>query len=128
MVQKIVLTGAPSSGKTSVATQLEIQGYNVIHETAEDYIRLLQAKGIKQPWTTRNFQRNIFKLQKQRENNHKKKYLWEGKHIPFSPSPNCHAYSSAPCGNSFRLFIWRFKDLLPMFITTVSLSCSFGLS
>jgi predicted ATPase len=40
-----VITGAPSSGKTTLIKQLEEKGYCVVHEVARDYIDKEIAKG-----------------------------------------------------------------------------------
>ncbi|MFA6383296.1 MAG: ATP-binding protein [Parcubacteria group bacterium] len=40
-----VITGAPSSGKTTLIKQLEEKGYYVIHEVAREYIDKEMAKG-----------------------------------------------------------------------------------
>jgi len=67
MVKKYVLTGGPGSGKSSILLGLEQQGEYVIREAAEDYIRLRQAQGQKEPWTEQDFQDKILELQLQRE-------------------------------------------------------------
>jgi predicted ATPase len=41
----IVITGAPCSGKSSVISSLEAQGYRVVHETARAYIDELLTSG-----------------------------------------------------------------------------------
>lgn len=44
-MEKIVLSGAPGSGKTSVITELEHRGYRVEHEVIRDYTaKLLEEK------------------------------------------------------------------------------------
>ena len=65
--KKYVLTGGPSSGKSSMIIALEMEGDYIIKETAEDYIKLRQAQGIQRPWTESDFQDKILKLQLQRE-------------------------------------------------------------
>ncbi len=67
MVKRYVLTGGPSSGKTSIIIALEMQGFPVIREAAEDYILLENAKGNEKPWEDKDFQHNILRIQKQRE-------------------------------------------------------------
>lgn len=65
--KKYVLTGGPSSGKTSIILALEQRGEYIVREAAEDYIRIRQAQGQPAPWTELDFQEGILKLQVQRE-------------------------------------------------------------
>ena len=68
-MKKYVLTGAPSSGKSSIILSLEYEKKQpVIREAAEDVIKLYQAKGITEPWKLNDFQDKILELQLQREN------------------------------------------------------------
>lgn len=67
MAAKYVLTGGPGVGKSSIILALEQKGYTVVREAAEDWIKLQQAKGIKEPWFKPDFQDQILKLQKARE-------------------------------------------------------------
>jgi len=67
MRKTYVLTGGPGVGKSSIILALEQKGYTVVREAAEDWIKLQQAKGIKQPWLEPDFQDQILKLQKARE-------------------------------------------------------------
>lgn len=66
-MKKYVFTGGPGSGKSSILIALELKGYNVIREAAEDYIRHQQALGIREPWLEEDFQEKIFWLQHARE-------------------------------------------------------------
>ncbi|MBW2998036.1 AAA family ATPase, partial [Candidatus Woesearchaeota archaeon] len=67
MVERYVLTGGPSSGKSCAAVGLELMGECVIPECAESVIRYLKAKGIDEPWKNYdNFQKDIFDLQMKR--------------------------------------------------------------
>lgn len=66
-MEKIVLTGGPGSGKSSIILALEMMGEYVVREAAEDYIRMKQAMGIKEPWTEEDFQMGILELQLSRE-------------------------------------------------------------
>ena len=67
-MKKYILTGAPGCGKSSIAQRLDIRyGEHVIREAAEDYIRMRQAEGQKQPWTDSDFQQKILELQIQRD-------------------------------------------------------------
>ena len=70
MIKKYLLTGGPSSGKTSILLELELRGEKVIRECAEDYIRVMQAKGVMKPWENLDFQDNLLKIQIRRENNY----------------------------------------------------------
>lgn len=66
--KKYVFTGAPSSGKSSIILALEHDFCEiVIRESAEDLIRLYQARGIKKPWELSEFNDKILELQLQRE-------------------------------------------------------------
>ena len=67
-MKKYVLTGAPSSGKSSILLALEKEfNYLIIREAAEDLIKFYQANGIKEPWLLEEFQDELLKLQLQRE-------------------------------------------------------------
>jgi predicted ATPase len=66
-MKKIVLTGGPGSGKSSIILGLEERGEIVIREAAEDFIRLRQSQGLVEPWLEPGFQEGILKLQLQRE-------------------------------------------------------------
>jgi predicted ATPase len=46
--RKIVITGGPGTGKTSVIEALETQGYMCLHEVSREIIREAQKKGIDQ--------------------------------------------------------------------------------
>lgn len=63
LVKKIVLTGGPGTGKSSLILALERSGEYVIREAAEDTIRLLQAQGHSEPWTLPEFQEKLVELQ-----------------------------------------------------------------
>src|SRR5262249_51530526 len=62
-----VLTGAPSSGKTSILTELEKRGEQVIPEAATDWILRKIRSGISEPWKEESFTFDILKLQLERE-------------------------------------------------------------
>lgn len=49
MVKKYVITGGPGTGKSSIILALEKKGEHIVHEAAEDFIKLQQARGIKEP-------------------------------------------------------------------------------
>ena len=66
----IVITGAPSSGKTSVLMELAARGYHVEHEVARNYITDLLTKGKKLEDIRGNegvLQRDILQLKLGRE-------------------------------------------------------------
>lgn len=68
MIEKIALTGAPGSGKSSTIRILEYDyGERVIGEAAEDMIKTLRKKGYEKPWELPYFQDSVLKLQLQRE-------------------------------------------------------------
>ncbi len=50
--KKIVLSGGPSSGKTTLINELEKLGKHCFHEVSRDLIREAQKKGITQPFLT----------------------------------------------------------------------------
>lgn len=67
-MKKYILTGGPGTGKSSIIRALELyHKEQVIDEAAEDYIRLRQAQGVKEPWLEKDFQEGILKLQILRE-------------------------------------------------------------
>ena len=67
MTQKILLTGGPGTGKSSIILALESQGEYTIREAAEDVIKLRQSQGHPEPWMDSSFQKGILELQIQRE-------------------------------------------------------------
>jgi predicted ATPase len=67
MAKKYLITGGPCAGKTSLLLALDLQGEEIIRETAEDFIRLQQARGIKEPYKSPDFQDNLLNLQISRE-------------------------------------------------------------
>lgn len=68
MIEKIALTGAPGSGKSSILLELETAyGERIIREAAEDIIKLMKAKGDKEPWKKTCFQDYILAKQMCRE-------------------------------------------------------------
>ena len=52
MSKKIVITGGPSSGKTTLISYLENKGYQCIHEISRDIIIEAQKQGIEQLFLT----------------------------------------------------------------------------
>lgn len=68
-MQKYVLTGGPSSGKSSILLGLEHYfSENIIKESAEDMIKLYKLKGFYDPQSHPDFQDDVLKLQIKREN------------------------------------------------------------
>ncbi len=67
-MKRYILTGAPSSGKSTLIHELENKNYFVIHESATDIMQNEQAKGALAPWNNIDvFISNIVDLQKIRE-------------------------------------------------------------
>ena len=65
--KKIILTGTPSSGKTSIINCLKKKGYVVIQEAATFIIKKEQRLGNQEPWKNSDFINKIVSLQKRRE-------------------------------------------------------------
>lgn len=65
--RKIILTGGPGSGKSSLILSLEQRGESTVREAAEDVINYQKALGNEEPWNDENFQKAVYELQKQRE-------------------------------------------------------------
>lgn len=66
-MKRMILTGAPGSGKTAIVRLLEVSGYAVIEEAASDVIALEQARGVQEPWNDAAFVDAIVHLQRQRQ-------------------------------------------------------------
>src|ERR1700678_3277797 len=66
-MRKLILTGAPGSGKTAIIRQLELDGFNVVEEAATDIIALEQARGVAEPWKRPSFIDTIAELQRRRQ-------------------------------------------------------------
>lgn len=62
-----ILTGGPSTGKTSLLEELKKRGHAVKAEAATDYIRQRIEAGVKEPWLEPDFQLNISLLHASRE-------------------------------------------------------------
>ncbi len=58
---KIVITGGPCSGKTTLIRYLERQGYKVLHEVPRQIIREYKQKGIDHSQKRNEFQFNVLK-------------------------------------------------------------------
>ena len=67
-MSKLILTGAPGAGKTSLLLALESRGFAVVREAATDVIALDQARGVDEPWLDARFIDQIVRLQVRREN------------------------------------------------------------
>ncbi len=67
MSKRYVLTGAPGSGKTSVALGLRRRGYAVVDEAVTDLIADAQAAGVDEPWQKGTFLDDIVTLQRRRQ-------------------------------------------------------------
>lgn len=66
-MKRLVLTGAPGSGKTAIIRQLELDGFSVVEEAATDIIAGCQARGIAEPWKHSSFLDEIATLQRDRQ-------------------------------------------------------------
>ena len=64
-MRRIILTGAPGSGKTAIIRQLELDGFSVVEEAATDIIAASQARGIVEPWKHPAFIDEIAALQRE---------------------------------------------------------------
>lgn len=62
-----VITGGPSSGKTTIIKELEERGESVIREAAADCILKGINAGIREPWKEQDFALDILNLQLERE-------------------------------------------------------------
>ncbi len=67
MTKRYVLTGAPGSGKTSVAAGLRHRGYAVVDEAVTDLIAAAQAGGVDEPWLDPTFLDDIVAEQRRRQ-------------------------------------------------------------
>jgi len=68
MLKRYVLTGAPGTGKTTLAHALRQRGHSVVDEAATDVITTQRAQGVDQPWQRPDFLEAITRLQRQRQN------------------------------------------------------------
>jgi predicted ATPase len=66
-IRRYVLTGAPGTGKTTIARLLEARGYAVIGEAATDVIIRRQAEGWDEPWRDPEFIDLITAVQRERQ-------------------------------------------------------------
>lgn len=66
-MQRYVLTGAPGSGKTTIAMSLRVRGWPVVPEAATDVITHRQMAGITEPWHNPGFIDSIVALQRARQ-------------------------------------------------------------
>ncbi len=67
MLRRVVLTGAPGSGKTALLHALRQRGHVVVEEAATDVIAAQQARGIDEPWQGDDFADLIVTLQRERQ-------------------------------------------------------------
>ncbi len=63
-MDRIILTGAPGSGKTAILTELCGRGHQVVTEAATDVIAAQQALGDPEPWLDPLFTEKIAELQR----------------------------------------------------------------
>lgn len=66
-MKRYILTGTPSSGKTSILHALKSEGYSAVEEAATDVIALEHRRGNLAPWMQDDFVDKIVQLQKQRQ-------------------------------------------------------------
>jgi predicted ATPase len=66
-MRRFILTGAPGSGKTSIAAVLRDRGYPVVDEAATDVIAAEQASGVEEPWLDPLFIDKIIEMQRARQ-------------------------------------------------------------
>lgn len=66
-MKRLILTGAPGSGKTAILRQLELDGFSVVEEAATDIIAAAQNRGIAEPWKVPSFIDDIVHLQRARQ-------------------------------------------------------------
>jgi len=66
MAKRYILTGAPGSGKTSIALGLRRRGYAVVDEAVTDLIAAGQAAGVDEPWLGGAFIEDVVALQRRR--------------------------------------------------------------
>ncbi|KYK26722.1 hypothetical protein AYK26_07225 [Euryarchaeota archaeon SM23-78] len=69
-MKKYVITGGPSSGKSTLLRALEKKGFAVIEESAKEVIFLEKQRGVNEPWleeTFVDFQTKIVELQLKKE-------------------------------------------------------------
>ncbi|WP_035748581.1 AAA family ATPase [Glycomyces sp. NRRL B-16210] len=66
-MRRHILTGAPGSGKTTVANLLAAAGRTVVAEAATDRIAAAQAAGTPQPWNDPGFCETVAKAQRDRQ-------------------------------------------------------------
>lgn len=65
--KRIIITGCPGAGKTSIINLLEAFGESVIHEAARDIIQKELKKGENEPWLKEGFREKIVSLQNKRQ-------------------------------------------------------------
>jgi predicted ATPase len=65
--KRIILTGTPGSGKTSIIHALELKGHSVIHEAATAVIAKEQSLGHLEPWKNADFIEKIIVFQKHQQ-------------------------------------------------------------
>lgn len=66
-MKRFILTGAPSSGKTTILHALRDRGYPVIGEAATDVITAAQAAGMDEPWTEPHFLEQVTARQRDQQ-------------------------------------------------------------
>ena len=65
-MKRLILTGAPGSGKTAILRHLELDGFSVVEEAATDIIAAARARGTAEPWEKPSFIDDVVTLQRDR--------------------------------------------------------------
>lgn len=66
-MKRVILTGTPGCGKTSIIQGLDKRGYSIVTEAATDVIDDEQLHGTPEPWLKADFIDKIIAVQKQRQ-------------------------------------------------------------
>lgn len=65
--KRIIITGGPGAGKTTILLGMEKRGYDIVSEAANDVIKFELARNNQEPWDKEDFQRKVLELQRIRE-------------------------------------------------------------
>ena len=66
-MRRFIITGAPGAGKTAIIRQLELDGFSVVEEAANDVIAAAHGQGKIDPWRDPSFIDAIAHLQRDRQ-------------------------------------------------------------
>ncbi len=118
-LKRIVLTGAPGTGKTTTINYLKEKGFYCFEEISRDIIRGFQSKGISNPFISNPnlFNKQIFQERIKQFNNIKKEYQ-----SPIFYDRGIHdvvaymEYANTPIPYEYKIACQKFKyDLLFIF-------------